>query len=283
MASNGLYTEFFGFSERPFTLLPDPDHIYWSPLHRKAIAVLEYGLVSRAPITLVTGEIGAGKTTLVQALLKRAENDVTIGLISNAQGGRGELLRWIANAFDIDTSETRDDYVGLFQKFQDFLLEEYAAGRRAVLIVDEAQNLSAEGLEEVRMLTNMNSGKDELIQLILVGQPELRDMVRQPNMRQLAQRISANIHLKALDRQTVPAYITHRLISSGGTGTEISTDAIDLIFEQSHGTPRVINQLCDLSLLYAWGEDQKEVDGQTVRAVLDDGLFFADAHTGTEV
>lgn len=151
--------------------------IYWSPSHRRAFSILEFGIMSRAPITLITGEIGAGKTTLLQALLNRIEEDVTIGLVSNAQGGRGELLQWILNSLGLPVDEDTS-YVAMFQKLRDFMVEEYADGRRVILIFDEAQNLSLEGLEELRMLTNVNSNKDELVQLILVGQPELRDMVR---------------------------------------------------------------------------------------------------------
>ncbi len=145
----GLYTDFFGLDERPFTLLPDPDFLFWSEQHKRAFAVLEYGILSRAPITLITGEIGAGKTTLLQALLRNVDDDVTIGLVSNAQGGRGELVAWILSALDVAVE--RDlDYVAMFRMLQDLLIEEYASGRRVILIFDEAQNLSLEGLEELQ-------------------------------------------------------------------------------------------------------------------------------------
>lgn len=280
MSSEGLYAEFFGLKERPFTLLPDPSLIYWSPQHSRAITVLRFGLMSRAPVTLISGEIGAGKTTLVQALLKEMDEDLTVGLISNAQGGRGELLQWILNAFGLETRRD-EDYVHLFQRFQDFLLKEYAEGRRVVLVIDEAQNLSAEGLEEVRMLTNINSNKDELIQLILVGQPELRDIVRAPNMRQLAQRVAASFHLDRLDRDRTRLYIRHRLTAVGGTGEEISPEAADVIFEHTGGVPRLVNQLCDFSMIYAWSDERHSVTPKEVMAVLNDGVFFGDISIGT--
>lgn len=280
MTSEGLYAEFFGLKERPFTLLPDPSLIYWSPQHSRAITVLRFGLMSRAPVTLISGEIGAGKTTLVQALLKEMDEDLTVGLISNAQGGRGELLQWILNAFGLETRR-EEDYVHLFQRFQDFLLKEYAEGRRVVLVIDEAQNLSAEGLEEVRMLTNINSNKDELIQLILVGQPELRDIVRAPNMRQLAQRVAASFHLDRLDRDRTRLYIRHRLTAVGGTGEEISPEAADVIFEHTGGVPRLVNQLCDFSMIYAWSDERHSVTPKEVMAVLNDGVFFGDISIGT--
>ena len=149
-------------------MLPDPAFLYWSKAHRNAYTILDYGIFSRAPITVITGEIGSGKTTLVQHLLKNTDATITVGLISNAQGGRGELLQWVLNALSVEVTNDAT-YVQKFQKLQDFLIAEYAEDRRVVLIFDEAQNLSVEGLEELRMLTNINANKDELIQLILVG------------------------------------------------------------------------------------------------------------------
>lgn len=156
--SAALYNDHFGFRERPFSLSPDPDFLFWSQAHTRAFAVLEYGLVTCAPLTVVTGEVGTGKTTLIQALLAGVEDEVTVGLISNAQGGRGDLLRWVLNALDVEVPAGAD-YVALFQRFQLFVLDEYAAGRHVALIVDEAQNLGAETLEELRMLTNINSAR----------------------------------------------------------------------------------------------------------------------------
>lgn len=277
MSSSTLYVNFFGFSERPFTLVPDPAFLYWSPQHKRAYSVLEFGILSGAPITLVTGEIGAGKTTLLQALLASIpEEEVTIGLISNAQGGRGELLQWILNALGV-RYDNAASYVENFQMLQDFMLEEYAAGRRVILIIDEAQNLSEEGLEELRMLTNVNSNKDVLIQLMLVGQPELRDIVQGPKMRQLTQRIAASFHLNAMDAQTVPPYIEHRLKLAGGSGNEFSPEACQVIFERTGGVPRLVNQLCEFALLYAWAAENYVIDETTIEQVLDDGVFFGGA------
>lgn len=270
----GFYMDFFGFTERPFTLVPDPDFLFWSAQHRRAYSVLEFGILSRAPITLVTGGVGCGKTTLLRELLRQFEDRVTVGLISNAQGGRGELIQWVLNSLGVPF-DPRVGYVQLFQKLQDFLIEEYASGRRVVLIFDEAQNLSAESLEELRMLTNINTGKDEVIQLVLVGQPELRDMVLDPSLRQLAQRIAASFHLLPLDEKAVRELISHRLRSAGGTGQEITDGACRIIFGATHGVPRLVNQLCDMSLLYAWSMDHHQVDEHVVQSVLDDGVFFA--------
>ncbi|KNX40067.1 Archaeal ATPase [Roseovarius tolerans] len=280
MKPETLYAEFFGMSERPFTLLPDPTFLYWSKAHRNAYTILDYGIFSRAPITVVTGEIGSGKTTLVQHLLKNTDEQITIGLISNAQGGRGELLQWVLNALSVDVPND-STYVQKFQTLQDFLIAEYAADRRVVLIFDEAQNLSVEGLEELRMLTNINANKDELIQLILVGQPELRDVIRSPNMKQLAQRVAASFHIPAMDAENVAQYIRHRLKSVGGDGDEFTDGACQMAHEQTGGVPRLVNQLCDIAMVYAWSKEQKTVTEDTLNSVLNDGLFFA-ATMGTE-
>lgn len=281
MNSADLYTEHFKLSERPFTLVPDPSFLFWSSQHRRAFSILEFGLMSRAPITLITGEIGSGKTTLVQKLLSQMDESVKVGLISNAQGGRGELLQWVLNALEAP-ADPHDSYVTMFQKFQDFMIGEYAAGRRVVLIIDEAQNLSTEGLEELRMLTNINANKDELIQLVLVGQPELKEMVLSPNMRQLAQRVAASFHLQRMDERTVKNYIAHRLQVAGGTGKEITPGASKAIFQATQGVPRLVNQLCEFAMLYAWSEERQKVTVTTVANVLKDGVFFGGLSLETE-
>ena len=272
-SSDGFYLEFFGLDRRPFTLLPDPGFMYWSPLHKRGYSVLQFGVMSCAPITLLTGEIGAGKTTLVQHLLSEMEQSITVGLISNAQGGRGELLQWVLHALGLPIDKDAT-YVQLFRELQDFLIAEYAAGRRVVLIFDEAQNLSVEGLEEIRMLTNINANTDELIQLVLVGQPELRDMVLDPKMRQLTQRVAASFHLERMDEASVERYIEHRMKIAGGSGEEFTEDACRMIFQQTRGVPRLVNQFCDFALLYAWTNETDKVDESIVNQVIDDGVFF---------
>lgn len=270
-----IYTKFYGLSERPFSLVPDPDFLYWSGPHKRAYAMLEYGIVTRAPITLITGEVGAGKTTLLHHLLKSMDDSVRIGMIANAHGDRGELLRWVLLALG---QEARSDetYVDLFGRFQTYLIDQYAANRRVILIFDEAQTLSRESLEELRMFTNINANKDELLQLILVGQPELRDLVRRPDLRQFAQRVSSAFHLPAMDIRTVRNYISHRMSKAGATSEIFHMTARDLIFEASGGVPRLVNQLCDLALVYSFTKGNKTVTRLTVQQVLDDGVFFID-------
>ena len=268
-----IYTAHFGLRERPISLVPDPDFLFWSPAHRRAFSILEYGILTRAPITLITGEVGSGKTTLLHHLLKSVGDDVSIGLVSNAHGDRGELLRWVMRALS-QPAPSDADYVDLFERFQTHLIEEYAAGRRVILIFDEAQNLSRESLEELRMYTNINSNKDELLQLILVGQPELGDMIRRPDMTQFAQRVSASFHLRSMDAETVAAYIAHRLQIAGAQGPIFAPDAVTLIHEATGGVPRLVNQICDLALVYAFTDDRAEVPRAVVQQVLDDGVFF---------
>ena len=271
-----FYLDHYGFTVRPFSILPDPQMLFWSDRHRKAFAVLEYGLMTRAPLTVVTGEVGAGKTTLIQALLRRVDSDTRVGLISNARGDRGDLLRWILNAFDISTPPGAD-YVDMFQTFQDFVLSEYAAGRLVVLIFDEAQNLGAETLEELRMLTNINSGTDELLQLILLGQPELRDIITRPELRQFAQRVSATFHLGSFDAETSAAYIHHRLQKAGGTGFEIDAPACTRIHHEARGVPRMINKIADMALVYGAASGRRVVGADIVEELLRDGLILTAA------
>ncbi|ABV95120.1 Type II secretory pathway [Dinoroseobacter shibae DFL 12 = DSM 16493] len=272
MSMSGLYSDYFGLTERPFKLLPDPDFLFWSKIHKRAYAVLEYGILSGAPITVLTGEVGAGKTTLLQRLLRSIDDTVTVGLISNAQGGRGELLQWVLNALSV-TSDGNGDYVCLFQRLQDFLIHEYSEGRKVILIIDEAQNLSPEGLEELRMLTNINSNKDEILQLVLVGQPQLRKMIMHPDLQQFAQRVSAFYHIPPMDRDTMGEYVQHRMKHAGGSGHEFTDQALDRIYQASEGVPRLVNKLCDFALLYTATENRDVVTASAVDEVLSDGIF----------
>lgn len=271
--SSGLYTQHFGFRERPFSLSPDPDILFWSRTHKRAMAVLEYGIVTKAPLTVVTGEVGTGKTTLIQALLQSVPGETTVGLISNAQGDKGDLLRWVVHALGIEVP-ANPDYVTLFQLFQDFVVAEYAAGRHVALIIDEAQNLGLETLEELRMLTNINSGKDELLQIVLTGQPELRVMITQPKMRQFTQRVTASYHINPFEIADTRSYVKYRLAAVGGSGREISPQAVSLIHDKSGGIPRMINKLADLALVYAAAAGRARVTPALVKEVFRDNLVL---------
>ena len=264
-----IYNDHFGLAERPFTLLPDPDFLYWSESHTRAYAMLEYGMLTHAPITVITGEIGAGKTTLLRHLLRSLPEDFTVGLISNAQGNRGELLHWVLMALGVPTASDAT-YVQLFAQFQDFLIEEYADGRRTMLIFDEAQNLSVETLEALRMFSNINADKDELIQLVLVGQPELRDLIAQPRLVQFAQRVAAEYHLPGMTADQVQAYIGHRLAVAGADHEIFTPAACECVHLASRGVPRLVNQICDYALVYAFTDGLDVVDARVIEQVVTD-------------
>ena len=264
-----IYNDHFGLAERPFTLLPDPDFLYWSESHTRAYAMLEYGMLTHAPITVITGEIGAGKTTLLRHLLRSLPEDFTVGLISNAQGNRGELLHWVLMALGVPT-ETNATYVQLFAQFQDFLIEEYASGRRTMLIFDEAQNLNLETLEELRMFSNINADKDELIQLVLVGQPELKELIAQPRLVQFAQRVAAEYHLPGMTADQVTAYVDHRLRVAGASREIFTPAACECVHLASRGVPRLVNQICDYALVYAFTDGLERVDASVIEQVVTD-------------
>lgn len=269
-----LYLEHFGLSKRPFTLVPDPDFVFWSRQHRKAQAILEYGLVARAPVTMVTGEVGSGKTTLLRDLLGKVGDDMLVGFIANAAPtDRADMLRMVLHALGEDPSETAS-YTALYKALETLMIEEYSQGRRVVLIFDEAQNLGRESLEHLRMLTNINFADHELVQLVLVGQPELQDIIMRSDMTQMAQRISASVFLKRLGSEDVGDYITHRMTVAGATEPVFDPETFPLIHEVTGGTPRLINQLCDFALLYAYVEDHKTVSVDAIKNVLNDNLFF---------
>lgn len=273
LASLDIYTAHFGLTAQPFSLTPDPDFLFWSAAHKRAYAMLEYGVMTHAPITLITGEVGAGKTTLLQHLLRSLVPEVRVGLISNPIGTREELLRWVLMSLDLP-AQPADTYVDLFARFQTFVLEEYAAGHRVILIFDEAQNLDRAALEELRMFTNINTGRDVLLQLVLVGQPELRDIVARKDMRQFAQRVAALFHLPAMDLPTMRDYIKHRLKVAGRTRRLFTAEAVTMIHEKTGGVPRMVNRLCDLALVYAFTAGRKSVDPAIIQDVLNDGAFF---------
>jgi type II secretory pathway predicted ATPase ExeA len=261
-----MYEEFFGLRARPFLTVPDPDFVFWSEVHTLAFTMLRYGLMTRAPITVVTGEIGAGKTMLLRALMRELPEDVEVGLISNAQANRGELLQWILMSLDQPIGDS--SYVELFRRLQDHVIEVYASGRRVVLIFDEAQNLSIDALEELRMLSNINADKDELLQIVLVGQPQLRDLLARPELVQFAQRISSDFHLEPLEAEEVERYIQHRLEVAGAQWRIFPPRTCELVRQASRGVPRLVNILCDLCLVYGLAAGVKVIDEALLREFL---------------
>ena len=263
-----MYEAYYGFRERPFSLIPDPDFLYLSRGHAMALSLLEYGLTEQTGFVVISGEVGSGKTTLVRRLLTDASDDLTVGLITNTHRSFGELLQWISLAFDLDYRGK--DKVQLYQNFVDFMLDQYAAGRRVVLIIDEGQNLEVDALEELRMLSNVNAGKDYLLQVVVVGQPELLEKLRRPELRQFVQRISVDHHLKPMELQDTIGYIRHRLEVAGGDPAIFDELACCAVQYFSGGVPRLINILCDHSLVYGFAEDKPRIDIDTVIEVAED-------------
>ena len=273
-----MYEAFYGFREKPFSIVPDPEFLYLSRKHSLALALLEYGLMNQAGFNVITGEIGTGKTTLIRHLLGQLDRSVTVGLISNTHRTFGELLQWILFAFNLEHRGKQK--VEMFQDFLDFLVNEYSQNRHTVLIVDEAQNMTMDTLEELRMLSNVNADKDQLLQVILVGQMGLREMLRRPEMEQFAQRIAADYHLEPLDRQETHAYIRHRIGIAGGRDDHVFEHAAcDAVYEHSGGVPRLINLICDSALVYGFAKQVPRIDAELVQEAAHDkqqgGIFPA--------
>jgi type II secretory pathway predicted ATPase ExeA len=267
-----MYEAFYQLRIKPFSIVPDPDFLYWAGPHSLAFTMLEYGVRNRAGFTVITGEVGAGKTTLIMHLLNCLPDDVTVGFVSNTQSDRGDLLNWIMMSLNQEFDGL--SYARLYKRFEEFLKEQHAHGRRTVLIIDEAQNLGARALEELRMMSNMNTSRQELLQIILTGQPELKALLGRPELRQFAQRVSSDFHLNLLSSQDVPAYIDHRLKVAGAQRNLFTEEATRLIYEDTRGTPRLINILCDTALMYGFATEADEISEDLVKAVVRDKRQF---------
>ncbi|MEM7254299.1 MAG: AAA family ATPase, partial [Pseudomonadota bacterium] len=215
-----------------------------------------------------TGEVGSGKTTLIRYMLEQMGEELRVGMITNTHASLGSLLQWVLASFDLSYKDA--EKLELYDRFLDFLVTEYAEGRRVVLIVDEAQNMGPDMLEELRMLSNINADKHQILQTVLVGQPELRATLRHPAMRQFAQRIAVDYHLEPLDREDTAQYVYHRLQVAGAAEPIFSRDAIDEIYKVSKGVPRLINLICDTALVYAFGAQLDAISVELVKEVLDD-------------
>lgn len=263
-----MYENFYKLRERPFSLLPDPDYLYLSKKHQTALSLLEYSLLNQAGFCVISGETGAGKTTLIRRVLGQLGEEISVGLITNTHRHFGELLRWVLMAFGLD--HTSKDRIQLYETFLNFLIEQYAQNRHTVLVVDEAQNMSPETLEELRMLSNVNADKDQVIQVILVGQPGLRDTLRRNDLEQFAQRIAVDYHLEPLDTEETCSYIRHRLQVAGGSDKIFDAAACERVFQYSGGTPRLINLLCDTALVYGYAEQVSTIKARLIDEVVRD-------------
>lgn len=280
-----MYQEFYGLKRLPFQLLPDPDFFYLSHKHDTALTHLEYGISQRAGFIVITGEIGTGKTTLLRYLLRSLDEDLPVATLSQTYLYAEDLIRAICQDFSLPHQNKRKPE--LLELFGTFLVDQYRKGKYVILILDEAQNLPLESLEELRMLSNLDADNERILQIILVGQPPLRAKLRREELRQLYQRIEVSYHLEALDQQELKNYIRYRIETAGGPDPNLfHEEAIETIFDYSGGVPRLINAVCHGCLVYGFAEGIKKIHRDLVEAVLNDredfGLFPSSEAAGKQ-
>jgi general secretion pathway protein A len=263
-----MYDKFYNFTAKPFALNPNPAFLYASSQHAAALTMLDYFMESQAPFCMLTGEVGSGKTTLLRHFLRVIDDETTVGLISNTHLQFRSIHPWALSALGI--AAKNDSEIAQYEALVDFFIQQYSMGRRTLLVVDEAHNLSPTILEELRLLSNVNSESDLSLQVLLVGQPELRDSLRRPELEQFAQRVSVDFHIGSLTLQDTRAYIRHRLVVAGGSPTIFDEEGTAFVHARTRGIPRLINQLCDWALVYAFAEQRKNVDLSVLQSVLED-------------
>ncbi len=263
------YLEHFELKEQPFRLTPDPEFVYWSKQHARAKAYMESTIWLADGFVVVTGEIGSGKTTLLQSFLGEIEEDIVCAVISQTQLTPTQFLQAVLSEFGFKPFNKRK--VELLDMLNSFLIEQYSNGKKVILIIDEAQNLSRKVLEEIRLLSGIETHKVKVVRIILAGQPELKATLDSPNLRQLVQRVRLRFHLGPLDRREMREYIEHRL-KVGGRGDKdlIADDAFAIIYQFTGGVPRLINTLCDTALLCAFADDKKSVDVEDVTSAIEE-------------
>lgn len=265
-----MYERFFSLRERPFALSPDPDYLYRSRVHSEALSYLRYGIEGHAGFIVITGEIGSGKTTLLQTALRGVDKHTAVARIVNTQLDARDLLEAVMLDFGL-TPEAGLSKPRLLRVLAEYLVQQRVNGRLALLVIDEAQNLSLAALEEVRMLSNLETEKSKLIQIALVGQPELRAMMNRPELEQLRQRVTVSYHLPALEADETAAYINHRLARAAtGTPVVFPPDVTELVHQRSRGVPRRINVVADAILLYGYGEGQREITLDLAQKAIDE-------------
>ncbi|HEX4240884.1 MAG TPA: AAA family ATPase [Steroidobacteraceae bacterium] len=263
-----MYEQFFGFRIKPFAMNPDPAFLYPSSQHEIAAAMLEYAIEAQAAFCMLTGDIGSGKTTLLRHFLRKLGDDVSVGLISNTHEQFRSIHPWVLSSLGIAPGAYSD--VQQYEVLVDYFIREYAKGRRTLLVVDEAHNLAPTILEELRLLSNVNSEQDIALQVLLVGQPELRQKLQRPELEQFAQRVTIDFHLGPLEVADAHAYVRHRLGVAGGSPMIFQPKAIDIVHARARGVPRLINQLCDMALVYAFAEGSQTVSAKMIRLVVQD-------------
>jgi len=264
-----MYERFYRLRERPFALTPDPDYLYPSRVHKEALSYLRYGIESHAGFVVITGAIGSGKTTLLQTMLRGLDGQTTVARVMNTLLDPRELLE--SAMIDLGLDPTGKSKPAMLKAFGEFLVNERSAGRLVLLVIDEAQNLTLPALEEIRMLSNLETEKSKLLQIILIGQPDLRDKLDRPELEQLRQRITVSYHLEPLDADETSHYINHRLaLASTGAPLSFPRQVTDRIFDRSGGVPRLINVIADATLVFGYGEERSEIDGTLIEEVITD-------------
>lgn len=264
-----MYKAFFNLTRKPFDLLPDPDFLFMSSSHKKVLSYLDYGIRERVGFILLTGEVGSGKTTLIRNLIKKNHSNVILSKIFNTKVNSEQLIAMINDDFGL--SVQNKDKITLLRELNTFLIDQFVKGNHPVLIIDEAQNLDHNLLEEIRMLSNLETDNAKLLQIILVGQPELRKTLASANLLQLRQRISINCNIQPLSQSEIARYISHRMEKAGDRNAAVfSPDTINIIFTYSRGIPRLINIICDFILLAAFSEETRTIDAALVRDIVGD-------------
>jgi putative secretion ATPase (PEP-CTERM system associated) len=268
-----MYESHFGLTAKPFSIVPNPEILFLSKNHANALTYLEYGLSEKVGFILLTGEIGSGKTTLIRHMLNKIESHMEIAVIFNTNFSSDQMLRRILSEFEIpcDSSEKEKHLELLYQ----FLIDRYARGRHVLLIVDEAQNLTDEALEDIRMLSNLQTDNRILLQIMLVGQPELKHRLNTPDFDQLAQRIAVNYHITPLDEDQTRLYIAYRIEKAGGSPELFTPEAVKKIYQHAKGIPRTINLMCDTALVYGFADGLPRIQVAVIDKVIKDKICMS--------
>ncbi|MEO0997768.1 MAG: AAA family ATPase [Pseudomonadota bacterium] len=263
------YLAHFGLDEQPFRLTPDPEFVYWSKQHSRAKSYMESTIWLADGFVVITGEIGSGKTTMLQSFLSELEDDVVYALVSQTQLSANQFLQALLVEFGF--KPFKKDKAELLDMLNTYLIEQYAAGKKVVMIVDEAQNLSLKVLEEIRMISGIETHKEKVLRIILAGQPELKDKIESPKLKQLAQRVRLRFHLGPLSRRELEEYIGHRITVAGGSPDELfDDDAIPVIYRYTGGVPRLTNTLCDTAMLCAFADDKQRIDAAAIQVAIEE-------------
>lgn len=264
-----MYEEFFGLKQKPFDLVPNPQFLFLSKSHQKAISYLEYGLQEKAGFILLSGEIGSGKTTTIREIISRMDSKTALALVFNTRVTSEQLIAMINEEFGLDFEGKGK--VALLRDLNDYLIEQYSKNVQPIIIIDEAQNLSMENLEEIRLLSNLETGTSKLVQIVLVGQPELKRMISCQELEQLRQRINIACHITPLNQGEMEEYIFHRLgVAGNREAVTFLPGTLDVIYQYSQGIPRLVNIFCDFLLLSAFAEKTKEMSVELVQEVVGD-------------